>query len=58
MFWGRPAAGTDVIWSFRSSLGNPLERWMGLLYDKWIGPDYEKGLIKLKALVEKEAASP
>ena len=52
------AAGTHVIWGFRAPLGNPLERWMGLLYDKWIGADYEKGLIKLKALAEKEAASP
>ncbi|MFZ5676054.1 MAG: SRPBCC family protein [Pseudomonadota bacterium] len=49
------AAGTDtkVIWGFKSLLRNPLERWMGLLFDRWIGADYEKGLAKLKTLAEK-----
>lgn len=49
------AAGNDtkVIWGFKSLLRNPLERWMGLLFDRWIGADYEKGLAKLKAIAEK-----
>lgn len=48
-------AGSDtkVTWGFKSLLRNPLERWMGLLFDRTIGPDYEKGLAKLKALAEK-----
>ena len=44
---------TSVTWGFKSLLRNPLERWMGLLFDRWIGADYEKGLAKLKAVVEK-----
>lgn len=49
-----PAANdTKVTWGFKSLLRNPLERWMGLLFDRWIGADYEKGLAKLKALAEK-----
>jgi hypothetical protein len=46
-------ADTGVTWGFRTALANPLERWMGLLYERWIGPDYEKGLVKLKAAAEK-----
>ncbi|MGE0008202.1 MAG: SRPBCC family protein [Parvibaculaceae bacterium] len=49
-----PVAGdTKVTWGFKSLLRNPLERWMGLLFDRWIGADYEKGLAKLKAIAEK-----
>ncbi|WP_119391152.1 SRPBCC family protein [Taklimakanibacter lacteus] len=44
---------TSVTWGFKSLLRNPLERWMGLLFDRWIGADYEKGLAKLKAIAEK-----
>jgi uncharacterized protein YndB with AHSA1/START domain len=45
--------GTGVTWGFKSTLNNPMERWFGLMFDKWIGADYEKGLAKLKAVVEK-----
>jgi hypothetical protein len=34
-----------------------LDRWTGLMMDRFIGPDYEKGLARVKALAEKEAAS-
>jgi uncharacterized protein YndB with AHSA1/START domain len=44
---------TRVTWGFKSLLRNPLERWMGLLFDRWIGADYEKGLAKLKAIAER-----
>ena len=27
-------------------------RWMGLMMDGWVGPDYEKGLQNLRKLVE------
>lgn len=47
------ANDTKVIWGFKSLLRNPLERWMGLLFDRWIGADYEKGLTKLKAIAER-----
>lgn len=43
---------TKVTWGFKSLLRNPLERWMGLLFDRWIGADYEKGLAKLKTVAE------
>jgi len=31
---------------------NPMGRWMGLMMDGWVGPDYETGLSNLKSLVE------
>ena len=44
---------TRVTWGFSSDLGyNPISRYMGLMFDRWIGPDYERGLAKLKTLVE------
>lgn len=46
---------TQVTWGFESDLGlNPMSRWMGLMMDKWVGTDYERGLENLKALVEKQ----
>ena len=46
------ANDTKVTWGFKSLLRNPLERWMGLFYDREIGADYEKGLARLKVLAE------
>lgn len=55
------AGGTDstrATWSFDMDLGmNPVMRWMGLMIDGPIGADYEKGLSRLKALAEAEAAA-
>jgi effector-binding domain-containing protein len=47
--------GTKVTWGFdNSNLGmNPMMRWMGLAFDKMMGPDFEKGLTRLKAIAEK-----
>ena len=36
---------------------NPMMRWMGLMFDKWVGADYETGLASLKELAEKEAGN-
>ncbi|MFM9864405.1 MAG: SRPBCC family protein [Micropepsaceae bacterium] len=48
--------GTKVTWAFDSDLGmNPIARYMGLMFDSWIGKDYESGLANLKAIVEKGA---
>lgn len=45
--------GTQVTWGFDSDLGlNPMSRWMGIMMDKWVGSDYERGLANLKELVE------
>ncbi len=44
---------TKVTWGFVTELGmNPMSRWMGLMMDKWVGGDYERGLTNLKTLVE------
>ena len=50
------AGGTGVTWGFKKELNGALERWFGLMFDRWIGADYEKGLTRLKVLVEKETA--
>jgi hypothetical protein len=50
-------AGTRVTWSLDSKLPyDPLVRWMGLMLPARIGAEYEEGLARLKALVEKGAA--
>ena len=49
--------GTLVKWTFRSEVNGVMERWMSLMFDKWIGADYVKGLNRLKVLAEKEAAT-
>ena len=46
--------GTKVTWGFDTTLNSMAERWFGLLFDRWIGADYEKGLNSLKAFVEKQ----
>ena len=46
-------SGTNVTWSFDSDMGaGPIGRYFGLLMDRWLGPDYEKGLANLKKLAE------
>ena len=52
-------AGTKATWGFKSKLDGVAARWFGLMFDRWIGADYEKGLAKLKAVAEKpEPAAP
>lgn len=49
---------TRLVWGFDSELGlNPMSRYSGLMFDRWIGTDYEHGLAKLKALAEEQTAS-
>lgn len=52
--------GTKLIWAMDADMGmNPLNRWFGLLLETFIGPDYEKGLAKMKPLIEAlPAAAP
>lgn len=46
-------AGTRVTWAFDTDLGlNPVSRYMGLLFDRLVGADFEKGLANLKQLAE------
>lgn len=50
-------AATRLSWRFESEHGfNPFNRWMGLLFDKMIGGDFERGLASLKQLLEQPAA--
>jgi len=45
--------GTRVVWGFDTEFGYDLAgRYFGLLFDRMIGPDYEKGLANLKARAE------
>ena len=49
--------GTRVTWGFDCDLGNnPIAHYFGLMFDKWIGSDYEKGLAKLKQVMEQANA--
>ena len=48
--------GTKVTWGFDTDVGmNPVGRYMGLMFDSWIGKDFEEGLVNLKKLVEDQA---
>lgn len=50
------AGGVKVVWADAGDLGmNPLFRWFGLFLEKMIGPDFERGLAKLKTLAEAPA---
>lgn len=45
--------GTAISWGFDTEFGmNLVSRYMGLMFDSWIGADYEAGLAKLKSLAE------
>ncbi|MBV2360324.1 SRPBCC family protein [Thalassococcus sp. CAU 1522] len=44
---------TTVTWTLDADMGaGPFGRWMGLMMDRAVGPDYELGLSRLKSLVE------
>lgn len=44
---------TQLTWTMDGDMGaNPLYRWMGLFMDKMVGPDFDAGLARLKALAE------
>ncbi|MGO1071835.1 SRPBCC family protein [Lysobacter sp. CA199] len=46
-------SGTRVTWALDSEHGNNLvSRWFGLLLDSMVGKDYDKGLAKLKQVLE------
>ncbi len=45
--------GTRITWSYDTTFhGNLINRYFGLMLDKMIGADYEKGLAQLKTLLE------
>ena len=43
---------TQVMWKIEGSLQYPAERFLGLMMGRMIGPDFERGLLNLKSLVE------
>ena len=44
---------TKLTWSFDADFGNNIiGRYFGLMMDGMLGPDYEKGLAKLKSTLE------
>lgn len=44
---------TRITWGFDTDFkGDIIARYFGLMFDNWIGADYEKGLASLKQLVE------
>ena len=46
-------AATTLTWGLKTDMGNnPIGRYMGLMMDRWVGADYEKGLNNLKTLIE------
>ena len=50
--------GTAVVWRFETPVEGVMERWMSLMFDRWIGADYVKGLRQLKTIAEEGAARP
>ncbi len=44
---------TKIIWTMEGECSSLFEKWTSLFYDSMIGGDYEKGLNKLKILLEK-----
>ncbi len=53
------SAGTKVAWKFSTDLGfNPVDRYFGLMFDGLVGPDYERGLARLKTLAETPPEPP
>jgi hypothetical protein len=51
-------AGTKVVWSLDIDLGNnPIARYVGTTLEAKVGADYDRGLAKLKALVERAPAA-
>jgi len=47
-------AATVVVWTNQGDVGgNPLKHYLAMMMDRMVGPDFESGLVNLKALAEK-----
>ena len=45
-------SGTKVTWTMDSDMGFwPMGRYFGLMFDSWVGADYEKGLANLQTFI-------
>lgn len=48
----------EVTWTMDSDFGNnPISKYFGLMMDKWIGKDYEKGLTAMKTVAEAQVSN-
>lgn len=57
-FYSDEGSGTKMTWGLDFEAGmNPLLRIMGKFMDKMVGPDFDRGLNKLKALMESMPAA-
>ena len=54
VFESTPDGQTKVTWMFDSDHAGSLDRWFGVMMDRMLGPDYEKGLAKLKTVAESD----
>ena len=43
---------TTVTWAFDTEHENVMGRWFGVMLDRMLGPDYEKGVTNLKRVAE------
>ena len=51
----KDSLNTQITWSFEKDHGlNPLSRWFGIFMNSALGPDYDKGLVNIKAVCEKK----
>lgn len=45
--------GSRVVWGLDADMGaGPVGPWFGLMLDRWVGADYERGLARLQSVVE------
>ena len=52
-FSATDSTSTKVVWTFDTDHGmNPVARWFGLVLEKFLSPDFEKGLTNLKTVCE------
>jgi hypothetical protein len=51
--------GSRIVWAFDTRFeGDYFGRYMGLMFDRFLGKDYEKGLSKLKTIAEATPSAP
>lgn len=51
--------GTEVTWGFDTDFGwNIIGRYFGLMFDSFVGADYEEGLTNLRNVVEEQVSHP
>ena len=47
-----------IVWSFDAKLEGVIQRYAGRFLDRLLGPDFERGLAKLKGIAESGAPQP